>query len=233
MPWAWDDVQKIHINTDDGSRMTREKLLAFSQQSVTASTNKVNTLASQISTGILTPEQWREAMWEEMKREHIRQYLLARGGREQMSPVDWGSIGGSLAEQKRWFDGFADVVDGLTEGQIKVRTFVELVALDLGNGRSLGGVQRAAMYVNSSREAFYRARARALGFSPDELPYHPADGGTPCLTRCNCDWEYVPIFDDENNLIGWDCYWRLGASEEHCDGCLIRANESAPVEIRF
>lgn len=233
MPWAWDDKEKIHINTDDGSRMTREKLVAFSQQSVEASTGRVNTLASQVSTGILTPAQWREEMREELKKEYIRQYLLGRGGRDQMTSVDWGSIGGSLVEQYKYLDGFADVVGGLTEGQIKVRTFVDLVALgSLGNGRLPGGVQRAAMYVNSAREAYYRARARALGFSPDQLPYHPADGGTDCLTRCNCDWEYVPVYDD-GNLIGWDCYWRLGASEVHCDGCLIRANESAPVEIRF
>jgi uncharacterized protein YnzC (UPF0291/DUF896 family) len=125
----WDDVQKIHINTDDGSRMTRDKLLSFSQQSVESSTSKVNTLASQVSTGILTPEQWREEMREELKREYIRQYLLGRGGRDQMSSVDWGSIGGSLVEQYRWLDRFADEVDGLAEGQIKVRTFVEIAAL--------------------------------------------------------------------------------------------------------
>lgn len=233
MPWSWDDTQKIHINTDDGSRMTREKLLAFSQQSVEASTSQINTLASQISTGILTPAQWREAMREELKHEYIRQYLLGRGGRDQMTSVDWGSIGGSLVEQYKYLDGFADVVGGLTEGQIKVRTFVDLVALgSLGNGRSAGGVQRAAMYVNSAREAYYRARARALGFSPADLPYHPADGGTACLTRCNCDWEYVPIYED-GQLIGWDCYWRLGASEKHCDDCLLRANESAPFSVRF
>lgn len=256
MPWAWDDTQKIHINTDDGSRMTREKLLAFSQQSVEASVSQINTLASQISTGILTPAQWREGMREELKHEYIRQYLLGRGGRDQMTSVDWGSIGGSLVEQYKYLDGFADVVGGLTEGQIKVRTFVDLVALArlgdgrsagwvelsngysvalgslVGNGRLASGVQRAAMYVNSAREAFYRARARALGFSPDQLPYQPADGGTACLTRCNCDWEYVPVQEDDQ-LIGWDCYWRLGASEKHCADCLIRANESAPFRIRF
>ncbi len=230
MAWQWDDARKVHV--EDGRLLAREQLLSYSQQSLDMSTVSTDVLAAQISSGILTPDKWHDFMREELKHEYIRQYLLGRGGRPQMTAVDWGSIGGSLAEQYRWLRGFKDDIENkdLTEGQIKVRELRGLVTAV--SPHPISSIRRAAMYVNSAREAFYRARARAMGFSPDRLPYHPADGGTPCLTRCNCDWNYVAVYDGDE-LIGWDCYWQLGVSVKHCDGCLERAAESAPFEIRL
>lgn len=231
MTWYW-DKEAFDYTDDDGGQMGREKLLAFGRTSLQASTDKVDLLAARVADGLITADAWHKEMRDELKGEYIRQYLLGRGGRNQMTQVDWGSVGGSLAEQYRWLNRFADQVAGgnLTEGQIKVRSLADLAGI-VGE-RPFQDVRRAAMYVNSAREAFFRAQSRARGFEPSDLPYMPADGATICLTRCNCSWDYVPVYVD-GVLVGWDCYWRLGGNPQHCDSCSGRASESAPFEIRF
>jgi hypothetical protein len=135
----------------------------------------------------------------EIKAEYIRQYLLGIGGLNRMTPADWGSIGGSLAEQYKYLNGFlAEIAaGGLSEGQIAAR---------------------AAMYINSSREAFERAKAKcarelemteevwvinggehcedclefeARGPQPVGTFPKPGTGETQCLTNCLCHLEYV------------------------------------------
>lgn len=233
MTWSWDPTAFDYVD-DDGGAMGRERLLALSRTSIEASTGEVDVLAMRVAEGLMTPDAWHTAMREELKGEYIRQYLLGRGGRNQMTQEDWGSVGGSLAEQYRWLTRFADQVAGgnLTEGQIKIRVVTLVDLAGMVGERPFQNVQRAAMYVNSAREAFYRAQTRARGFSPSDLPYFPADGGTICLTRCNCSWDYVPVYAG-GELVGWDCYWKLGGNPQHCDTCKERANESAPFEIRF
>jgi len=144
----------------------------------------------------ITLGQWERNMREQIKEEYIRQYLLGRGGRDLMTPVDWGSIGGMCADQYRYLDGFAaEIATGeLSEKQIAARS---------------------AMYLHSAREAFERARDRAqpdvteiqwnttaaescvdcvayadMGWQPiADDPYGgnlPGSGGTRCLVNCRC-----------------------------------------------
>jgi len=120
-----------------------------------------------------------------------------------------------LREQYRWLDDFARLVaDGaLSEGQIR---------------------SRAAMYVNSAREAFERGLARAWGIPENELPAHPGDGSTICLTNCACNWQHEEVLDTEDMLIGWDSTWELGpVKTKHCEDCLGRAQKWNPFEIRL
>ncbi len=136
-----------------------------------------------------------EELMEEMKGEYIRQYLLGIGGADKMTASDWGSIGGMLREQYRYLKGFADSLVGLSERQIAARI---------------------AMYINSAREAFERAKRKAAsgatqerwvmdpeaehcvdcvdydsqGWQPIGTFPFPGDGSTECLTNCRCHKEY-------------------------------------------
>jgi hypothetical protein len=75
---------------------------------------------------------------------------------------------------------------------------------------------RAAMYGESVKQSYWQGRTMGMG-----LPGYPGDGGTACLTRCGCRWE----FDDTK------AYWRMGAIE-HCDGCVSRAARWSPYVMR-
>lgn len=149
-------------------------------------------------------------MRQEIKDEYIRQYILGRGGREQMTSADWGSIGGDLAFQYRKLDEFtAQIEEGLiSEAQ---------------------AVARARMYTNSARQAFEKADIRARGLP--ELPQYPADGNQICLSNCNCFWRIVDVIVD-GVLIGWDCFWELRPAE-HCDTCLENNSKWNPFEVRL
>lgn len=95
-----------------------------------------------VTDGSMPVQSWHQQMRDELRRNYIEQYLAGRGGTGQMTAKDYGSIGGMLAEQYKWLDEMAaEVAAGnLTEGQVRMRV---------------------RMYINSSREAYERAHARA------------------------------------------------------------------------
>jgi hypothetical protein len=225
----WNAAEAYYLD-ENGVITPNSRLLALSEESVLASVGATDDFAARVADGSLTSLAWYNDMRQELKEEYIRQYLLGRGGLAQMTAEDWGSIGGSLAEQYRFLDGFRDAIEdgNLTEGQIKVRSLNGLAQATA----DFRFIARASMYVNSAREAFFRAQARARGFDPNDLPYQPCDGGTDCLTKCQCHWEFEPVYVD-GVLIGYDCFWRVNASAQNCAGCLSRASESAPFQIRF
>jgi len=162
--------------------------------------------ANQVFSGELPIDAWQVTMRQELKTRYIQQYLAGRGGVGPMTQVDYGSIGGMLADQYRYLDGFAaDIAEGkLSETQI---------------------ARRSEMYFNSSREAYERGQKRAMEVAglkeviwintpgeicPDCLdlarlgwqkadpwPFrvggqmaYPGSGATQCLTNCRCltDW---------------------------------------------
>ncbi len=209
--WLWDADVFDYVD-EAGNKMGRHELTTRSRKMVTSSTDAMVDIGMSVGNGTRSVEAARLALREELKNEYIRQYLAGRGGRPLMTSVDWGSVGGSLAEQFKYLE--KNVIPNLatmTEGQIR---------------------SRMGMYANSSREAFFRAQTRARGFQPGALPYFPADGNTICLTRCNCEWDMVEVRED-GDTIGFDAYWRLGGSVQHCDSCLTRAAESSPHKMRY
>ena len=191
--WKWDPIALRYREIETGRFFARSAVLEFVESSALATGLATDDLALMLADGFIGPAEWRLAMRAQIKREYIRQYVLGRGGIGQMTFVDWGSIGGMLKEQYAWLDGFAEVLPGLSEGQITARS---------------------RMYINSAREAFERARARVaviggydeemwilfspaehcpdcedfalMGWQPIGFFSVPGDGSTVCLTNCKC-----------------------------------------------
>ena len=163
--------------------------------------------ANSVFVGEMPLDVWQQTMRQELKTRYIQQYLAGRGGIGPMTQADYGSIGGMLADQYRYLDGFArEIAEGkLSEAQI---------------------AQRSEMYFNSSREAFERGQKRAaevaglrevlwiktaqescpdcialsqLGWQRAEpWPFKvggqmaiPGSGATQCLTNCRCYLDYL------------------------------------------
>lgn len=85
-----------------------------------------------------------------------------------------------------------------------------------------GWRERARMYARSIKTPYWRGATRFL-----PLPFMPAEG-TQCLTNCKCSWVIVTVNEEQGD---YDCYWRLGANENHCQTCPERAAGS-PYRIR-
>jgi hypothetical protein len=196
--WKWNEAAGRYYNTETGRFLTRTRALEFVEASIDASGNATDLLASYVSDGLVSPADWHQLMKREIKDEYLRQGVLGKGGRAQMTQADWGSIGGQLKEQYGWLDKFAEQVatGDLSEATIRARS---------------------RMYIKSAREAYERAQATvAKGLGYDEeiwvlgiaehcddcvafseegwqpIGYYPVpgQGQTQCLTNCACHKEY-------------------------------------------
>jgi len=109
-----------------------------------------------------------------------------RGGLGAMTQADWGSIGGMLKEQYRYLAEFAKAIaEGkLSEAQI---------------------LARSRMYINSSREAFERAKARVaalLNLTEEMWVLNPQAENCPdCIYYSQQGWkpvaeEFYPVPGD-------------------------------------
>ena len=175
---------------------------------ISVSSDVTLSLSEMVDSGGISAQSWKDAMRQEIKDNYITQYMVGRGGRENMTQADWGSIGGMISDQYRYLDGFYSQVAGgqLSQAQIYARS---------------------RMYLNSSREAYERAQGRAAGargftehgwfnspvadtcddcktlqaqgWIPIDKPFIspstgaetlPGMGDTICLTNCHCHVDY-------------------------------------------
>ena len=207
MPWTWEENTTRYRDADTGRFLSGSDIRDLSSESIRVAGGGTDQLARMLTDDQINVRDWETLMRQSIKREYVKQYLEGRGGVSQMTPQDWGSIGGMLADQYRYLDDFAvEIADTeLTEAQIAMRS---------------------QMYIHSSREALSRATARAKDWP--ELPSHIADGSTICLTNDRCFWsgERVGAF--------WEMTWNLNFDAEHCTseevdgqdrprGCIERA----------
>lgn len=163
----------------------------------------MDALSRRLINGDINVQQWVLEMRQQVKDTFINEYMLGRGGRNNMTQADWGRVGRMLRDQYQYAEGFARDIDAgkVSAGQIRTR---------------------ARMYVDSGTQAFERAKAESQGIPP--LPAYPGDGQTICRANCQCHWEC----SDEGDH--WACTWVLGEAE-HCPDCVDNAERWAPLEI--
>jgi len=205
MAWQWSESIHRYRDKVTGRFASRDDVLSWVNESIAGSDTAVYdySLLVDRDNPTISPTDWQEAMRKELKGEYIRQYVLGRGGVDQMTQVDWGSVGGMLAEQYKYLQVMAEQLEAgeLTQAQVAARS---------------------QMYIRSSREAFERANRRgmeelgmsevqwvinpsvencpdceafaAMGWIPvTDNPYggcFPGSGCTQCVTNCACHLEY-------------------------------------------
>ncbi len=189
MPYTWDPVKSRYHDTKTGRFVKATQV----QDLASASIQETGKLVSRLG-----PKEMRIVLREEVKRETIRQYLLGRGGVNQMTPKDWGTVGSILRDQYSHLDDFVTQLNDLTDAQVQARSL---------------------MYINSAREGLEKGKRAAIDQSDEftqerwvlggdnpcdgcqalaakgwvkigTLGQFPGDGGTQCLTGCQCHIEY-------------------------------------------
>lgn len=195
MPWAWSRTAKRYQNTDNGQFLSNERALELVDQSLAHSGNRVLRLAELAANNEIAPVDWRNQFRQELKEEYIRQSIFGRGGRDRMTPSDWGAVGRRLQPQYEMIDGItARIAEGeFSEGQIKV-------------------IQDN--FIKSARQVYERSNAVSQGISSGQLPAMPGDGSQICVSGCNCFWSFNELEDM------WECYWNLRPGSKHCATCL-------------
>lgn len=210
--WQYDERSHRYRVTAEGARtlgrragtyISEQQIVGVRDSWVAVAKGRTDAIAGQYARGALDLQQWQAAMRQEIRVNFINEYMLGRGGRNAMTPADWGRIGQRVQVQYRYLDGFVNEIAAgrLSDAQIAAR---------------------ARMYVEASSQAFERATVAARG-APD-LPAYPGDGGTQCRSNCKCHWR---ITETET---AWRAYWRI-SPVENCGDCLTRAGRWNPLVI--
>lgn len=166
-------------------------------------------VTAELERGALSLAAWERQMEQLLARYHMAALLAGRA--EQLEV----KIDSALLSERRLSREERSIVKERVKEQLKyLRAFQGDIAGAEEWSRRFNA--RAAMYGESVKQSYWQGRTMGMG-----LPGCPADGGTQCLTRCGCRWE----FD------GSRAYWRMGATE-HCDGCTARAARWSPYVMR-
>jgi len=202
-PWQWDDRSKRYRDTSSGRFITTHKAVTLRDFYTEAVKGDMDKLTRRLTQHKISVQQWTLDMRQIVKETYIDQYMLARGGRGNMTQSDWGRVGGMLKKQYEHINRFARDIDQgrLSEGQVRTR---------------------ARMYVESSTQAFERAKAESAGVP--RLPQYPGDGQTICRANCQC---HLNIEDEGDHF---NVTWQLGVAE-HCPDCVRLAEEWKPLRV--
>jgi len=197
--WQWDTASHRYRNTDTGRYLSNQQMLGLRDTFSAKQSAKVADLAGKVSNG-LTVAEWERSMRSTIRTSTVDQYVLGRGGRNAMTPADWGRVGRLVKEQYKYAGAFAqDIADAkLSAAQIAAR---------------------AQLYMASSTGAY--ERGRAASFKGLRLPAYPADGSQQCKANCKCSWSIEDLADR------YEATWVLGAAD-HCTTCVSNAGQWSP-----
>lgn len=138
-------------------------------------------------------------MRQDIKSTFIQESILGKGGRDNMTPSDWGSVGRQLRDQYDYLEGFREDIEAdlLSEAQIS---------------------SRSHLYFLASKGAFERGQGAAWGIV---LPGYPGDKELVCFTGCKCYWN-IRRQDAHTVLATW-----TRTIAESCPSCVQRGIEWA------
>lgn len=209
--FSWDESARRY-RYENGQFVSAARVRELTTESLDDSIDRVAALAAEYDNGALNLNDFHAIAREEIKRNHIRQYIAGRGGRDQMTPSDWGRVGRQLRDQYDYLDGFIADIDSknLTVGQIQTRL---------------------QMYINAGNNAYWSGYLISQGLPANALPAVPGDGSTVCLTNCRCYWRQRDWIEN-GVLVGYKFTWVLTAVN-NCVTCADRAGQWIDIEVRF
>jgi hypothetical protein len=198
--FTWDNATK-HFRNPKGRFISQEQVTALRREYIAGERAINDRLAERLFKHEIDINQWRAEMRANLRRTYITQYMLAKGGKGQMTQRDYGILGSQLKKQYNFLDKFTQ---DIYNGKYSERQQAMVAA-------------RQQLYAESSSQAFERGSAEAFG--PLQLPAWPGDGSTQCLSNCRCNW-FIKTLKDGTISVSW----RLGrVKERHCTDCPTRA----------
>lgn len=202
MSWEWDNVSRRYRNTGTGRYLSPAQMETLRDGFMASQQQYAAYLAREVVAGDISRAEWLDTMRQQIGTTYIDSYILARGGRAQMTGDDWTRLERMLGTQYGHLDKLADRVPDLTEDQI---------------------AQHSGRYIAAAGQAYSAGQAAAIGV-PD-LPAQPKDGSSECKDNCGCEWDIQAVEG------GWDCYWRR-SKDDSCDTCLQREADWNPLHVR-
>ena len=168
---------------------------------VDAAQINLQSITRQLYAGNITVDQWQIATALEIKEAHMANAMFSVGGRANMTPANWGRVGGTLRDEYRYLTRFAN----------------QIAAGQISEAQALARIQQ---YGNATGQSYWREWER-LNDAPEfrnlpSLSRVPQDGSTGCRGNCRC---FLERRDD-------GIWWISPQDEATCGSCNDMADGS-------
>lgn len=187
--WRWNEKTERYHDLETGRFLSYENVNRLVDQAIDGLMVETSNLARAVAAGDITVDVWHGQMRQLIKTAYIWNAEVAAGGRGNMTPQYWGAVGGRIYGQYRYLDDFAAQLPGLSEGQI---------------------ARRSRMYINSSRQVYWRIRtwkARDKGYTEEKWEAIGDDATcNPCLLAGHEGWRPIGTYAEP------------GSGSVHADG---------------
>ena len=108
--WGYSPEYKAYRDLSTGRWASRVQVQGWVTENIALAQNSADSLAAMVADDLIRVGDWQAVMRQQIKQSYIEQYITGKGGIEQMTQADWGSIGGQLSEQYSYLDSFSQEI---------------------------------------------------------------------------------------------------------------------------
>lgn len=212
--WVWNEDERLWENEDTGETMTEEEMAQVrdaladgsdelytgwppdEDEEEPESEEDSDNLVWLLFLGILTLGEWERRMRTAIRDTSIAQWMLGRGGRDQLQDEDLSRLEDYILVQWQFLNAFSNSIalGQLSEAQI---------------------AWEAGLYFSDTVRAAEEGRSAAWSYDL-VLPAYPGDGSSECMANDRCRISYVNMGDTLE--IEW-----VRTVSESCPTCIRRA----------
>lgn len=194
-PYSWDPAA-LRYRAKDGRFVPEARIKASIDDLVGRHTDRLISITADLRSNRITLSEWEQQMMTELRQMHGTSAVIAHGGRNAMSPSDWGWTGSRLRSQYSFLRNWArEIRDGTAplDGRMTARarlyggssrvTFEQMKLRDARNG----GMQSERWVLSPADHCSGCPSQARRGWVP--LGTLPAIGSQPCKANCRCHKE--------------------------------------------
>jgi len=171
--WQFSKSTQRYRDTRSGKFLSAEKLTQLIRTNNSQLAQSLDALNTLIIDDKITVSEWQSQAAEVLKRLHIQNYLLGRGGKQALTQRDYGLIGQKVQGQYRYLQGLSNdlLLGKMTEKQFRSRT---------------------QLYVNAANGTYELGRFegfKSAGFKWEKRTRHALESCQECLAFSQMNWQ--------------------------------------------
>ena len=219
--WWWDDEDKVYRRDETGEVMDERTFIALRDDIVDWQVDYFSkwpveedekpkkkddpNILALLLLGLITLTIWETRMRSALQDASVIQYVVGRGGFDQMTATDWSWLDGWLLVQYGFLNNFSREIagGGLSEAQIAARSY---------------------LYFSSTVAAFEHGRMKGQNVGLN-LTRFPGDCSSQCCARDRCFWRYSRRKD--RITVRW-----IRTARESCIACISRSRCPAVIFMK-
>jgi hypothetical protein len=196
--WFYDPVSGRYRG-ENGRFLGRKTVEALVDGRIGKLSTQLKDYTRRLSDGSITIDQWQGSVREALKAAHIQAAVLGQGGRNALSPSDYGRIGQKLRQEYRYLERFVrDMLDGSVSSAHalnRVGLYAESVRSSYWEGTTVRQNQQGYSLMRRILDGQAVHCQDCLGFSRKgivPIGSLPMPGQRcECRARCKCTIEYL------------------------------------------